>query len=101
MKTFVTLPKNAVFPTFFTDENVALAESLGDVVWNKKIMQLSESEIADLIGDADVYMTGWGSPRLSRTILDSAPNLRLLVHLCGTVVPVVSDDIFSFGRYER
>ena len=29
MKTFVTLPKNSVFPTFFTDENVALAESLG------------------------------------------------------------------------
>ena len=97
MKTFVTLPKNAVFPTFFTDENVALAESLGDVVWNNKIMQLSESEIADLIGDADIYMTGWGSPRLSRTILDSAPNLRLLVHLCGTVVPFVSDEMWERG----
>ena len=60
MKTLVTLPKNAVFPTFFTDENVALAESLGEVVWNEKNAQLSESEIAESIGDADIYLTGWG-----------------------------------------
>ena len=97
MKTFVTLPKNSVFPTFFTDENVALAESLGEVVWNEKNAQLSESEIAESIGDADIYLTGWGSPRLSRAILDSAPNLRLLVHLCGTVVPVVSDEMWERG----
>ena len=95
MKTFVTLPKNSVFPTFFTDENVALAESLGEVVWNEKNAQLSEPEIAESIGDADIYLTGWGSPRLSRAILDSAPNLRLLVHLCGTVVPVVSDEMWD------
>lgn len=97
MKTFVTLPKNSVFPTFFTDENVALAESLGEVVWNEKNAQLSESEIAESIGDADIYLTGWGSPRLSRAILDSAPNLRLLVHLCGTVVPFVSDEMWERG----
>ena len=35
MKAFITLPKNAVFPTFFTDENIALAESLGEVIWNE------------------------------------------------------------------
>jgi hypothetical protein len=49
MKTFVTLPKNSVFPTFFTDEHIALAESLGEVIWNDKEIQLTHDEIAQSI----------------------------------------------------
>ena len=97
MKTFVTLPKNSVFPTFFTDENIALAESLGEVIWNDTDIQLTHDEIAQSIGSSDVYVTGWGSPRLDARILDAAPNLKLLVHLCGTVVPVVSDELWERG----
>ena len=97
MNTFVTLPKNSVFPTFFTDENIALAESLGEVIWNDKTVQLTPDEIAESIGDSEVYVTGWGSPRLDARILDAAPNLKLLVHLCGTVVPVVSEELWGRG----
>lgn len=97
MKTFVTLPKNSVFPTFFTDENIALAESLGEVIWNDKEIQLTHDEIAQSIRGSDVYVTGWGSPRLDARILDAAPSLKLLVHLCGTVVPVVSDELWERG----
>lgn len=97
MKSFVTLPKNSVFPTFFPDENIALAELLGEVVWNGKNVHLTHEEIAESIGDSDVYMTGWGSPRLDARILDSAPKLKLLVHLCGTVVPFVSDEMWERG----
>ncbi len=97
MKSYVTLPKNSVFPTFFTDENTALAESLGEVVWNDKEVQLTPEEIAESIGDCEVYVTGWGSPRLDARILDAAPNLKLLVHLCGTVVPVVSEELWERG----
>ena len=97
MKSFVTLPKNAVFPTFFTEENIRLAEALGEVVWNDKDVQLTPEEIAQKIGNSDVYVTGWGSARLDSRILDRAPNLKLLVHLCGTVVPFVSDEMWERG----
>ena len=97
MKSFVTLPKNAVFPTFFTEENIALIESLGEVVWNEGSVQLTNDEIASLIGDSEIYVTGWSSPRLDEKILSAAPNLRLLVHLCGTVVPFVSDEMWQRG----
>jgi len=97
MESFVTLPKNAVFPTFFTEENYALAESLGKVIWNEKNTHLTPEEIADSIGDSNIYVTGWGSPCLDSRILDRAPNLRLLVHLCGTVVPFVSDEMWERG----
>ena len=91
MKAFVTLPRNDIFDTFFTPENIALAESLGSVIWNETDRQLTPDEIAARIGDCDTYITGWGSPRLDTEILNAAPNMKLHVHLCGTVVPFVSD----------
>ncbi|MBQ7322439.1 MAG: hydroxyacid dehydrogenase [Clostridia bacterium] len=97
MKAFVTLPRGTVFDTFFTPENVALAHSLGEVVWNETDRHLTPDEIAARIGDCDTYVTGWGSPRLDQTILSAAPNLRLLTHLCGTVVPFVSDEMWDRG----
>lgn len=97
MKMFVSLPKNSVFPTFFTDENISLANSLGQVLWNERTEQLTHDEIARRICDCEVYVTGWGSPRLDARILDSAPNIKLLMHLCGTVVPFVSDEMWERG----
>lgn len=97
MNSFVTLPKNGVFPTFFTEENIRFTESLGRTLWNDKCVQLTPDEIAETIDDSDVYVTGWGSPRLDKGILDRAPRLRLLVHLCGTVVPFVSDEMWDRG----
>ena len=97
MKAFVTLPRNAIFDTFFTPENITLAESLGAVVWNETDRQLTPAEIAARIGDCDTYITGWGSPRLDTEILNAAPDMKLHVHLCGTVVPFVSDDEWDRG----
>lgn len=97
MKTFVSLPRGAVFDTFFTEENVNLIESLGEVVWNTKTDNMSEEDVAAAIGDCEVYMTLWGSPRLDEKILQSAPKLRLLTHLGGTVVPFVSDAMWKRG----
>ena len=95
MKAFVSIPKGTVFDTFFTPENIALAESLGEIVWNETDHQLTAEEVAARIGDCDTYITAWGSPRLDQTILDAAPRLRLLTHLCGTVVPFVSDEMWD------
>jgi phosphoglycerate dehydrogenase-like enzyme len=97
MKAFVTLPRGTVFDTFFTPENITLAESLGEIVWNESDRHLTPSEIAKRIGNCDTYITGWGSPRLDREILDAAPKLRLLTNLCGTVVPFVSDEMWDRG----
>ena len=97
MKAFVSLPKNSGFAHFFPEENVALASSLGEIRWNPHARHLSAEEIAADIGDAEVYVTGWGSPALDRTILDAAPNLHLLAHLCGSVSPFVSEALWERG----
>ena len=97
MKAFVTLPRNANFDTFFTPQNIELTKTLGTFIWNETDRQLTPAEIASQIGDCDTYITGWSSPLLDREILDAAPNIKLLVHLCGTVVPFVSDAMWERG----
>lgn len=97
MKALITLPKNGNFPRFFTDENIALANSLGEMIWNEKERQLTVDEIVARVGDCDAYITGWGSPALDRTILDAAPDLRLLVHLCGSVAGYAGDAVWERG----
>ena len=97
MKALISVPQGAVFDTFFPPENIALAESLGECVWNTETTPMTTAEVAEKIGDCDVYVTLWGSPAVDREILDNAPNLRLVTHLGGTVVPFVSDAFWASG----
>ena len=97
MKAFVTLPHNSNFANFFTERNILLANSLGEIRWNEGTKQLTKTEVADRIGDSQAYITGWGSPPLDKSILDAAPDLRLLVHLCGSVSPYVTDAVWERG----
>ena len=97
MKMLVNIPKNKVFGTFFTEENIALANSLGEIIWNDTNDFFRDEMLMELLSDCDVYVTAWGSPRLEKKYVDAAPNLKLLCHLCGTVVPFVSDEMWDKG----
>lgn len=97
MRSFVSLAKGKTFETFFDAENISLAERLGEVVWNPADCKLSGADVAERIGDCENYVTLWGSPRLDAEILKHAPNLKLLTHLGGTVVPFVSEEMWERG----
>lgn len=47
------------------------------------------------IRDADAVVTSWGTPRLSRDLLDLAPRLKLIAHAAGSIRPVVSDEVWE------
>jgi len=97
MKALISTPRGTVFDTFFTPENIAFAESLGEIIWNDTGRPFTSAEVAERIGGCDVYITTWGAPGLDETILAAAPELKLLTHLCGTVVPFVSDGVWERG----
>lgn len=97
MKALINLPRNAVFDTFFTPENIALAESLGEMVWNGEDRQLSKAEVMEKIADCDLYVTGWGSQKLDAEVLAAAKRLKLHTHLCGTVVPFDDPCVWDEG----
>ncbi|GAA4848764.1 hydroxyacid dehydrogenase [Luteimicrobium xylanilyticum] len=47
------------------------------------------------VGEVDVLLTGWGSPRIGEAVLAAAPRLRAVVHAAGSVKWLVSDDALS------
>lgn len=97
MKLLVTLPNNPSGKQFFTDEIRKQIESLGEVIWNKSSFPLSRSDMQDLLKDIDVCLTGWGTPRFDKEMLDHAPRLRFVAHTGGTVAPLVSPEFYERG----
>lgn len=95
MKTFIAIPNGKNRDSFLTKENMDQLRSYGEICEVEG--DLNEDSICNAIGDCEVYMTLWGSARLSKKILDSAPNLKLLVHLAGTVAPFVSKEMWDRG----
>ncbi|WP_208814095.1 hydroxyacid dehydrogenase [Micromonospora echinofusca] len=56
-----------------------------------------ERVLAELLADADVVVTAWGTHRLSAAVLAAAPRLRLLAHTGATVKPFVTPESFAHG----
>lgn len=44
-----------------------------------------EAQWAELVSDADILITGWGSPAISDEMLAQAKNLQFLIHGAGSV----------------
>ena len=97
MKSLISIAKGATFNTFFDSQNIALADGLGENIWNPYERRMTADEVAEQIADCENYVTLWGSPRLDDRILDRAPKLKLLTHLGGTVVPFVSEAVWERG----
>src|SRR5512145_587383 len=44
-----------------------------------------------ILHDAEAVFSGWGCPRFDRTLLDAAPNLRIIFYGAGSVKSLVTD----------
>ena len=97
MKSFIAIAKGNTFDTFFDRSNIELANSLGETLWHPSEDRITAEGVASRIHDCENYVTLWGSPRLDSEILKNAPNLKLLTHLGGTVVPFVSEELWERG----
>ena len=97
MKILISFANDIIMDTFFTEDNIKLAESLADVVWCRGAEATSKEKIKKLIADCDVYVTCWGSLALDAELLDAAPNLKLLLHLGSTVTPVATPEVWERG----
>ena len=80
----VTMPKNTVFQTFFNEERIRQLEQIGCVRWNETGRQFTHEELCEAIRDADVCVTGWGTPQLDGEVMRCAGRLRLLAHTGGS-----------------
>lgn len=59
--------------------------------------QADPAFVREHIGDAEILITSWGSPRVDEEILAAAPKLEFVAHAAGTVKPIVSDALWQRG----
>ncbi len=97
MKILISCPQGKIFNTFFDDENIEIAEQLGQVVWNMSGENMTEADVKKAIKNCDVYVTYWGSPRIDAELLKEANNLKAVIHLGGSLEQMVSEEVFARG----
>ena len=68
---------------------------LGEFRWVKEFPRNDPAAYAKLVSDAEVLVTGWGSPRTSREVLDACSSLKMIAHSAGSVAGV---DIHAWQR---
>lgn len=82
---------------FFDEQLSEQLNSLGTVVTIDSWADLHVGDApAKLIG-ADVLVTGWGTSRIDKAVLDLAPKLRAIVHSAGSVKHLIDASAFDRG----
>ena len=97
MDAFVAMPVGGTRESFFPPTLRERFESTFDVRWTDRDRQLSESELAEEVGEAEVLVTGWGSPQVTAAVLDAAPELQVLAHTGGSVATYASAACYDRG----
>ena len=59
--------------------------------------KIDQTCMIDNLRDAEACFTCWGTPVLTKEILDAAPDLKLVLHGAGTPKAIVSDEIWTRG----
>lgn len=95
MDILVCMPKGLVTESFFSVQNVRLLETIGNITWANTSEDYSIDDYKAHIKDKDILIIGFGSPFLNSDILNEANNLKLVLHLGGSVAPYLCDDVFK------
>jgi len=88
------LASDALFQHFFSEESLA---KLGEVTsWTRSALRDDSPQLRSEIANADVLMTTWHSPFLTREMLGQQPRVKLIAHCGGEVKSRVAEEIFEF-----
>lgn len=79
----------------FSERHWKQLASLGEVVRNEREGLPDIEAIGDLMDGADVIVTSWGSPPLTKQLLDRAPNLQAVVHAAGSIKKIVTPELWE------
>jgi phosphoglycerate dehydrogenase-like enzyme len=90
----LVLASDALFQHFFSEESLA---KLGEVTsWTRSALRDDSPQLRSEIANADVLMTTWHSPFLTREMLGQQPRVKLIAHCGGEVKSRVAEEIFEF-----
>lgn len=85
------LPKPSLYRQLFSPDADAKLRQLGSVTFQTEEHDPSSSELAGQIGDYDIVITGWRSPKFTDEVLAAAGKLKLIVHSAGSIRFMLED----------
>ena len=97
MKIFVTMPDDEIRESFIPAEVRQRLDEIAEVEYNNLSRQLSAAELREKLMDADAVITGWGTNRLDKSVLEGNDRLKVIAHTGGTVNSVVDGYAFEKG----
>ena len=89
------LASDVLFQHFFSDESLAKLDEATS--WTRSALREDSPELRDQIANADVLMTTWHSPFLTREMFGEEPRVKLIAHCGGEVKSRVAEEVFSFA----
>ena len=93
----LVLPKPSLYRQLFSSQSDALLRSLGDVQVHDSERDISSDELAERVGEFDVVVTGWRSPKFTDEVLAAAKRLKLIVHSAGSIRFMLDDSAIGNG----
>lgn len=82
---------------FMPAETRTVLEELGDITAVAPAELQSLEAFAAAAGDAHVFITAWGFPKLDAAHLALAPKLRCVLHAASSLHAITSDDFWATG----
>ncbi|WP_407272022.1 hydroxyacid dehydrogenase [Radiobacillus sp. PE A8.2] len=96
-KKIVLLQSKRQINRVFTTKHLDQLRAMGEVVMNGEHRNPDAEKLKELIKDANIAITSWGCPKLTKEILDMAPNLEVVLHAAGTVKGIVTPELWERG----
>jgi len=90
----LVLASDVLFQHFFSAESIAKLDQVTS--WTRSALREDSAELRNQIANADVLVTTWHSPFLTREMLGAEPRVKLIAHCGGEVKSRVADEIFAF-----
>ena len=89
----------AAAQTRFVFDEAALTRlsDICDIVSPGPLEDLSTPTAREVLSEAEILVTGWGCPYLSKEIVAAAPRLRLIAHAAGTVKYHLDPAVYEAG----
>jgi phosphoglycerate dehydrogenase-like enzyme len=81
----------------FDQSALARLNHICEIVTEAPLEDFSTAAARDILAGIDILVTGWGCPFVSREVLASAPNLKLIAHAAGTVKYHLDPAVYEAG----
>ena len=97
MKILVTIPKGEIFDSFVPPLVQARLEEVGDVEYNETAAQFTQKVLAERLKGKDAVITGWGTAKIDKIIIEAAADLKIIAHTGGTVQMIADKAAYDAG----